>query len=420
MIKRMLLLTAAGFISLTSLYGQVVSLDSCISWAYSSQYFDEELSLIQQSKKSAIESHKGLNLPMLEIDGSATYQNENISIPVAIPGMEAPNVPLNFNRLLVNINQSIYNGSVASKKRTLDSLKYDLKAYEIELTKLTVRARVTGLYGSIILARRQQEILTTQAKNIEARIRQSTSAVESGVMYKSDLLNLKAEYLNVLQKVSEVRFLELGLMDQLRVMTGKTLSEVIELQLPDYTIMNEDISARPEFRLLNSKYDLLDARINLTRVARQPYIGAFASVGVGYPGYDIFNQSVSPMALIGLKLKWQIVDWGATRQKVQILSLDQAQIANERKRVEINLNTQLVKEKREIAKYDSLLLRDEEILRLREQVATQTGARLTGGTATATDYLLQLNAQSVAALDLEIHDIKRKMAKLNYRILQGK
>ena len=407
------------------LYGstmaQFVPLDSCVSWAYQTQQFQQELNYLNEGRGLAKDSHKHYNLPKFEVDGNATYQNENISIQVPpVPGLESPTVPLNFNRLLVNFNQTIYNGGVASKKRALDSLTYDGRAYEVEIKKIQVKGQVTGLYGSIILANAQLGILMKQKETLGARITQLTGAVESGVAFRSDLLSLEAERLNLDQRVTEIEFLVLGLLDQLSEITGHTLDLDTEFALADYAIEDNDLSLRPEFKLLTANYGAIESQKKLTSVSRQPYVGLFGSVGLGYPGYDIFNPNVRPMALVGLKLKWNIIDWGSNKNTTQILSLNQSMINQEQVRLAVKFNSQLVKEEREIEKYEVLLTQDLEILQIRKSVAEQVGARLAGGTATSTDYLVQLNNEAMAALNVEVHDIKLKLAKINYRLIQGK
>jgi outer membrane protein TolC len=407
------------------LYGstkaQFIPLDSCVSWAYQTQQFQQELNYLTQGQGLAMDSHKHYNLPKFEIDGNATYQNENISIQVPpVPGFESPTVPLNFNRLLVNFNQTIYNGGVAGKKRDLDSLTYNGKAYGVEIKKTQVKAQVTGFYGSVILAKAQLGILMKQKETLSARITQLTGAVESGVAFRSDLLSLEAERLNLDQRVTEIEFLVLGLLDQLSELTGHTLDLDTEFALPDYAIEDNDLSLRPEFKMLTANYGALESQKKLTSVSRQPYVGLFGSVGLGYPGYDIFNPNVRPMALVGLKVKWNIVDWGVNKNTNQILSLNQSIINQEQQRLAVKFNAQLVKEVREIEKYEVLLTQDLEILQIRKSVAEQVGARLAGGTATSTDYLVQLNNEAMAALNVEVHDIKLKLAKINYRLIQGK
>jgi outer membrane protein TolC len=414
----LLILSALSIASTT--YGQLVRLDSCISWAYDAQLYAEQHSLIDHNRELAMKNSSKVNLPSFVVDGTATYQNENITIQIPVPGIEAPVVPVNFNRLLINFNQSIYNGGLAARKKWLDSLAYDAQGFELEIQRSKIRAQVTGIYGTIILNRSKWAILNKQRLTLQAKIKQLGGAVESGVGFKSDLLSLQAEQLNLDQQITEAQFAEQGLIAQLEQLTAHEIAKDSEFELPAIEIVDTEVSGRPEFQVLQSGRDILEAQKELSRAKRLPYIGIFGTVGYGYPGYDIFNSNPRPMALIGLKLKWNIIDYGASRNDREILSLNQSILNYEQKRLTIQLSAELEKQLQEIEKYHALLLNDKAIVAIRKQVTQQVGARLAGGTATSTDYLTQLNNEAVAELNSVVHGIKLKLARINYLIIQGK
>ena len=187
--KYVIILLLSGF-SISNAQSQTVSLDSCIEWAYEVQKFSANKYLIRQNQVLAMENAGKMNLPTLVIDGMASYQNENITIQIPpMPGFESPNVPLNFNRLLLNFNQTIYNGRLTAQKKVIDSLGYDTKAYQVEVEKAQSKSKITGLYSSIVLVKEQHEIIKRQINTVEGKSRQITGAVEAGAAYKSDLTN---------------------------------------------------------------------------------------------------------------------------------------------------------------------------------------------------------------------------------------
>ena len=142
--KYVIILLLSG-LSISNAQSQTVSLDSCIEWAYQNQKFAENHATIRQSQALVIENDGKMNLPSLILDGTASYQNENITIVTPpVPGFESPNVPLNFNRLLINFNQTIYNGRLTAHKKSIDSLSYDSKAYQIEVDKAQIKSKITG------------------------------------------------------------------------------------------------------------------------------------------------------------------------------------------------------------------------------------------------------------------------------------
>jgi len=400
---------------------QFISLDSCVYWANQAQKFADQESRIRQSQEMAMANDTKLNLPNLVLDGTATYQNENITIQIPpVPGLESPNVPLNFNRLLVNFNQTVYNGRIAAHKKLIDSLSYDSKAYQIAIDKIKLKSKITGLYSSIVLVREQTEIINHQMKTVDAKAKQLQGAIDAGVAYESDLLNLKAELLKLKQSAIDLEYLERSLRQQLSTLTLHQFNSASKFALPEVEISDVGVEARPELRLIDSQQNLLIAQSDISAASRMPYIGVFGNVGIGYPGYDIFNSSVSPMVLVGLKLNWKILDWHKSKNDRQLIRWNQDILSYQYDRAKLQLETELVKQRQEINKYEELITRDKEILSLRQEVTQQTSARLSGGTATSTDFLIQLNNEAVAELNESIHVIKLALAKISYSIIQGK
>jgi outer membrane protein TolC len=400
---------------------QSVSLDSCIQWAYQVQKFSDNKSLIRQSQELAIENDNKMNLPTLVVDLNATYQNENITIATpTVPGFEAPTVPLNFNRLLIQFNQTIYNGRLTAQKKMIDSLTYDTRVYQVEVDKARMKAKITGLYSSIVLVREQKEIIGRQIATVAAKEKQLQGVYMAGAGYKSDLLNLQAEVLNLKQNATDLEYLERSIRQQLSTLTEHQLLLSNIFELPDITIEKTGVEARPELKLITSQKNGLLAQSDMSSASRMPYIGVFGNAGIGYPGYDIFNSSLRPMLLIGLKVNWKLIDWQKSKNDRQLISWNQDILAYQYDRVKLQFETELVKQKQDIEKYEELISRDKEIVALRSQVTKDISARLAGGTATSTDYLIQVNNEAVAELNESIHTIKLALAKITYTIIQGK
>ena len=408
-------------LSISKAHTQNVSLDSCITWSYKAQKFSDNKSLIRQSQVLAMENDGKMNLPSLVLDLNATYQNENITIATPnVPGIESPTVPLNFNRLLIQFNQTIYNGRLTAQKKIIDSLTYDTKAYQVEVDKARMKAKITGLYSSLVLVREQKEIITRQIGTVAAKEKQLQGVFEAGAGYKSDLLNLQAEVLNLKQNATDIEYMEQSIRQQLSTLTEHQLLLTDIFELPDISIQETGVEARPELKLITSqKYGLL-AQSDMSSASRMPYIGVFGNAGIGYPGYDIFNSSVRPMLLIGLKVNWKLIDWQKSKNERQLISWNQDILAYQYDRVKLQFETELVKQKQDIEKYGKLISRDKEIIELRTQVTKEISARLAGGTATSTDYLIQVNNEAVAELNESIHSIKLALAKISYTIIQGK
>ncbi len=401
-------------------YGQhQITLDSCINAAYLNLEFNAQAGYINEGRTHAMDGNNHYNLPTFEVNGNASIQNEQISIPIAIPGFEAPVAPLNVNRVLINFNQTIYNGNLAAKKKVIDSLQYDEQLQAMEIDKVKIKSQVIGVYATVLVVQTNMEILEGHIKVLEKKYKQLKGAVEGGVSTKSKLQVLEAERLKLQQRKTELSFNESSLLNTLNNFTGLALTTETEFQKPSPTLSHSQIITRPELLLLDSKLEGLKAKYELAGNARLPYIGLFGSFGMGYPGYDIFNPDVRPMAMAGVAVKWKIWDWNKTNNDRAQLVIGQSIIQQQRSRAELAFERELIKQRSEVNKYTQLIETDDAIIIAQENVSKSISSELMNGTATASDYTSQLNTESSAKLNKELHQIQLMLAILTYNTLKG-
>lgn len=418
MIKVKLVLVSF-LISMASYAQNQITLDSCINAAYSNLEFNIQAGYINEGRTHAMNGNNHYNLPKFEVNANASIQNEQISIPIAIPGFEAPVAPLNINRVLINFNQTIYNGNLATKKKLIDSLQYDEQLQAMEIDKIKIKSQVTGVYATVLVVQTNMKILHGHIEVLEKKYNQLKGAVEGGVSTRSKLQVLEAERLKLKQRKTELSFNETALLNTLNNYTGLNLTTETDFIQPSPTINSSKSINRPELLLMDSKLEGLKATYNLAGNARLPYIGLFGSLGVGYPGYDIFNPDVRPMAMAGVAIKWNIWDWNKTNNDRAQLVVGQSIIKQQRSRTELAFERELIKQQSEIDKYRQLISTDDEIIIAQQNVSKSISAELMNGTATASDYTAQLNTESSAKLNKELHKIQLILAIQTYNTLKG-
>ncbi|MCB0505938.1 MAG: TolC family protein, partial [Cyclobacteriaceae bacterium] len=156
-----------------------LTLEECIEASYSHLQFDAQSRLIHEGQTFAMDGSNYMYLPSFQLDGNATIQNEQIAISVPVPGFDAPEAPLNFNRLLINFNQAIYNGNVAAKKKVIDSLAYDEQEQSLEMEKIKIKSQVIGVYATLLVVRTNKEILQGHVQVLDKKYNQLKGAVEA-------------------------------------------------------------------------------------------------------------------------------------------------------------------------------------------------------------------------------------------------
>ena len=399
-----------------------VSLDSCISWAYDHFEYESQAMAYRESAELADKNASKNWYPKFVLDANATYQNENIELALPpIPGFESPQVPLNFNRVLVNFNQAIYDGSMTANQKKLEQSKYSILEQKVETEKIKVKSKVTGNYMSILLTADNISILESKRKVVAERLKVIRLASEFGSVTPVTIKSLEAEILKIDQNIIEAKHTRKSLYMSLSEITGKEIQDSSELIKPQPLISyDNNVENRPEIILLNMQIENFELQKGMMQTSRNVRINAFGNIGGGYPGYNIFKDEVAPMAMIGVKLQWNIVDYGKVKNEHQILSLNQNITLSEQNRARTQFVTELKTQQQEVKKMQDLLANDDQMITLRTEITKIKAAELDNGTITSTDYITELNQEEEAKLNQKLHELKLILAELNYLTIQGR
>ena len=398
----------------------VLTLDSCVNQAYRNFEFNKQVEFTNKITEANVAGVKKNYLPTLDLNANATYQNEQISIPVdiPIPGFEAPVAPLNMNNALLSLRQWIYDGSMTKNQRLIQEASGDVSLNEINVQRLDVKNSVMQLYFSVLLQEKQIEILKDKKTVLEERIKEVEVAVNSHVLLDSDAQLLKAEKLRLQQKITEIAYSRKASLSGLSQLLGVGLNDEISFVVPEEEItIVSDFEMRPDIQLVNSQMDLLEAQKGLVQSTYLPKISVFADGGFGLPGYDIFKDEIAPMAKVGLSLQWHIFDWNKGSLQKQNLSVSQSLLRLQQDRIKKQVGVKAQAEQRQIEKAEQLMLDDNELLELYTSVSLAYASQLENGTITSAEYIQQLNKEQEAKTNLELHKLQLAIAIINYNTL---
>jgi deoxycytidylate deaminase len=74
----------------------------------------------------------------------------------------------------------------------------------------------------------------------------------------------------------------------------------------------------------------------------------------------------------------------------------------------------------EIVKIETLIPKDEEIVKVRSGIVQTYASQLQNGVITATEYITELHAETEARLNLKIHQVQLVRAQYDYLSTAGK
>jgi outer membrane protein TolC len=392
----------------------------------------ESFPLVRQ--KGLIQANNILNintleknyLPQVELATQGSYQSDvtAFALDLPVPGFKPP-TPLSKDqyKAALDIKQLIWDGGVINmQKKVLNaSAEVENQKVEVELTKL--KERVNQLFFSILQIDENVKLINILKQDLAARIKKAEGGNANGVVLKRDVQTLQVEDLKADQRILELKSMRIASIQMLSVLLNKNIDEKTDFERPQ---LRGGVDAskieRPELTLFSLQKNLLDQQVKITSLKNYPRIQAFATLGYGRPGLNFLKNEFAPYALGGVALKWNLSDLytKTLRNDLQILSNNAQAIDIQKDIFLLNTTITVKQQNNEIEKIEKLLETDRQIVALREKIKQTAVVQLDNGTITTNDYILDLNAENQARLNLAIHELQLLYAVVNLQTTIGK
>ncbi|RPH32706.1 MAG: TolC family protein [Bacteroidales bacterium] len=353
-------------------------------------------------------------LPKLDVNGSATWQSDvtSLNVNLPIPGFTMPSADKDQYKVALDVSQLIWDGGTTKAKEDLESLNQTLEKNRVNIEIYSIKDRITNLFFNLLILRVTENQLNLMSADLDKRIQELESSVNSGYILGSTLDGLKAEKLKLLQNIDGVPAQRQSLISSLKSLTGITLHDNDIFILPNPDSLSEISCIRPEFEGFKYQQNVLNASSSLIARKRYPILVGFASAGYGKPGLNMLSNSWDTYYMLGAKLSWNIWDWNSVNKDKQQLKI-QKNIVDYRKQAYLDgYQAQIDGILSEIQKLNNQLSKDHEIVKLLHQVTERSGSSLKNGTITSAVYLADFNSESRSKLELELRKIKLSLQKV--------
>ena len=406
---------------------EMITLKECYDRAYAAAVVSAEKEVYNR-----IWEYKDKNLsrgwlPTLDANGSFTYNSSVMDINDVIGALPVPGIgdminplPNEQYKVTVDINQMIYDGGAIKSARAFEraGLLVNEKQNETDLYKL--RSEVNTYYFNILLLERQEDLLQNYLELINKKIIALESAVENGMVPKSDIDVLSSEKLKLEQQISENSIRKTSLIKNLSDLTGYETDTSVQLVVPPINEELTDELFRPELQIFDLRKEQLEESVKQIQSRRIPKAFGFATFGYGNPpGSNFFRDEFAPFYILGAGVKWNILDWNKAKNEKQIVLLQKDLIDGRKKEMKDNLKRMLNAKNAEIKSMKELLETDIELIELRKRITSAAESKYNNGTITATEYLNELNAENQARINYEIHTISLALARVEYMNISG-
>jgi len=360
--------------------------------------------------------------PQFNFGATATYQSEVTSFPGGgqIPG---PELSKDQYKATVDVSQSIYNGGSVGIRKNLEDVRGQQQQQSTRVQLHQLKEQVNQVYFGILLARQQLQTTGILLKTLQTQINDVKSKVKNGVLLPNQQYILQAELIKAEQDSTEIQSNIQSGFDVLGQLIGQEVNPQTTLKTPEaepaYQDQNGLTKLRPEFGLFEANRKALNYQKELAQTNKIPSVAAFGTAAYGRPGFNVFENDLHPYYIIGLRLQWSL--WGAKNasSKQQVYDLQQKSITEEERAFEKQLRASLGKIREQIEALKKQIQRDQKIIGLRKKVVAVAASQMKNGSATATEYITELNKETQARMAMMMHKTKLTQAKIEYETTLG-
>jgi len=381
----------------------------------------KDMSIIQQMGEAKMDQAGSSWYPSLELNGKLSYQSDVVTVALTDPSIpvDFPEVPHDQYGLNLDISQNLYDGGISRGMQRYEEalMAADLQEVEVDLYKL--KGRVNQFYFAVLLLQENRKNLEIHLENLQARYKAVQTAVNNGTLLETDLHVIDVEKLKVKQSLIEVDARKLSYIGALQVLCGEGLDENAVLEEPYFEGIGEASVQRPELRMFDLKDKSMEAGKELVGKKRMPVLYAFGQTGYGKPGYNMMSGEWDSYYMVGAGLKWKIWDWNKTSREKQVIGYQQQILHNQRASFDREIESLMLQEEVKIEQYRKTMEVDQQVLELQNKISKQAAVNLDQGTITASDYITELNKESMARNTLATHQVMLMQSIANYLTIQG-
>jgi outer membrane protein TolC len=401
---------------------QVIDLKECRMMAKENFPKLKQTDLLQKINELKVANNKSAYLPQIDLKGQATYQSEVTALPIDLSkmGITIPSLAQDQYKVYVDLKQTIWDGGITNSKNQLEAASLESDMQKLEVEAYQVNAMVDAYFFNLLVIRQNEQVLSTQVEVLEKQVTRLENANKQGAARQKDVEKLMAEKLLLKQKQIELASKRQSVTSIMSILTGKAIGPDAVPQLPENGLAKADEINRPEFKLFELQQKQLLASDKLLSSTRNPLVFGFGQAGYGRPGLNMLSNEFDPYYMVGVGVSWRVLDWQNASRSKKMNSLQREVIGTLQSDFEQKQKIQLADASSQMANLKQLIASDEEILGLRKKITARAASELENGIVTSTDYLADLNSETVALINYETHKIQLVQATVNYNNILGK
>ena len=393
---------------------QAQTLEECQRAAEQNYPLIRQYGLIEKTTSLNVANIQKGWLPQVTASAQATLQTDVTAFPDKLQtvfqqtGITMDGLKKDQYRVGIDVQQTVYDAGNIKSQKEIARRQGELQSRQNEVTMYNVRKSVNEMYFSLLLVDEQIRLNADLQTVLEGNEKKLAAMLKGGTASESDWQNVKAERLNVVQKMTGLQSQRTALARMLSIFCGIEVNGLVKPEMPEN--INPSINLRPELKALDAQLRLTDAQEKALDAAMMPRLGVFAQGYYGYPGYNMFEDMMSRKfswnGMIGARLTWNI---GALYTRKN----DKAKLQVQRETTEVNRerflfdnNLEQIEQNENISRYRQMMTDDEEIISLRSSIRKAAESKLAHGIIDVNDLVREINSENKARVEQCIHEIE--------------
>ncbi len=358
-------------------------------------------------------------LPQINVAGQATYQSEVTEFSFPGSGSAGFKQKPDQYSIGIELKENIFDYGAVKTQKQIERESSEIQSQQVDIEYLKLKDKINQLYGNVCLQQENKKIMLLRMNELNAKRKKTQSAVDNGAALQSSFLVLESEYLSTQQKMEEINSNLNAWYKTLSIITNKTLDSTITFSYEKKEIILQSTVMRPEYRLYDLQSNSLKLKESMVFKNNLPKVFVFGRGYYGRPGYNFLNNEFRPYGIVGAGLSWNLTAYYTSSKETKNIRINNDIVANQKKIFDLNLQSTLVQQQEEIIKLDKMIAMDLKIVNAKTAIRKASSSQLDNGVITASDYIVDLNAENQAQFNLKLHEIQLIMTKQNYNTTLG-
>ncbi|MFV0346207.1 MAG: TolC family protein [Bacteroidales bacterium] len=224
----------------------------------------------------------------------------------------------------IQLEQPVYTGGKITAGNKMSDIGVEMSEDNIQLKKLNTVSEADNAYWLYVSVQSKVKLARSSVEMLDSLLTRVNNSYDAGLVSRGEVLKAQVEYDKARLNLQKAKSgLELTRMSLCRI-TGLDFDTPIttdsSIIISDDILQQankEDITKRPEYRLLTKGVELEEQRIKTARADYLPELGV--SAGYGYLGGIELNSNKYSQGSLNLmaSIKIPLFNWGEGKQKIE-------------------------------------------------------------------------------------------------------